>query len=324
MANNSLMIPNSGIITNPDPHPNFLEGNSNAISLQDLQSKCIVPTWANNELTTSHQLFIQAISAAAHTVFGNNMVKAPEIRVSHAVNGRTPDALHKRPADLLDSEKTLYYQRMCFCIAISIIDSINGNETALVVGGVRALNNENLGSRPSQEKFKVFCGERVKVCSNLCVFGDAFIDKLEASSESEIYSAACSLFTSYNHEAAKQKLEILGQTSMTIEDFTHVIGRMRLYEALPNAQRQALSLPELTLGDQAANSAVRNFVSDPNFGIGNGTKITMWAFYNLLTEANKNAYIDRFLSRSVNATDFAFGVAEALQGEDTPYKWFVQ
>lgn len=150
MPNNSLVVASPReVITPPGQHPNFLEGNSNAITLQDLQSKCIVTTWANNELTISHQLFIKAVSAAAHTVFGNDMVKAPEIRVLHAVNGRTPDALHKRPADLLDSEKTLYYQRMCFCIAISVVDSINGNETNLVVGGVRALNNENLGSRPS-------------------------------------------------------------------------------------------------------------------------------------------------------------------------------
>ena len=78
------------------------------------------------------------------------------------------------------------------------------------------------------------------------------------------------------------------------------------------------------LGDQTANSAVRNFVVNKNYGIGNGNEITLWAFYNLLTEANKNAYIDRFLAKSVNATDFSFGIAEALQGKDTPYKWFIQ
>ena len=111
---------------------------------------------------------------------------------------------------------------------------------------------------------------------------------------------------------------------MTTEDFTHIIGRMRLYEALSTVQRQKLGLPGLILGDQTANSATRNFVTNKNFGIGNGNEITMWAFYNLLTEANKNAYIDRFLAKSVNATDFSFGIAEALQGKDTPYKWFIQ
>lgn len=336
MANNSLMIPNSGIITQPTweeldgnnpssaSHPNFLEGNSQAVSFHDLRSKCIVPTWANNQLTISHQIFIQAVSAAAYTVFGKDQVNAPEIRVSHAVHGRTPNALTKKPSELLESEKTLYYQRMCFCINVSMMDTINGNETNIVVGGVRALNNENLSSRQTLSKVKIFCGEKVKVCSNLCVFGTNYIDKLEVASESEIYTAAVSLFSEYNQEASKYQLEMLGQTTMTIEDFTHIIGRMRLYEALSTAHRQKIGLPELILGDQTANSMVRNFVNSQNFGIGNGNEITLWAFYNLLTEANKNAYIDRFLAKSVNATDFSFGIAEALRGTDTPYKWFVQ
>lgn len=336
MANNSLMVPNNGIIIQPTleeldgnnqssaSHPNFLEGNSQAISFHDLRSKCIVPTWANNQLTISHQNFIQAVSAAAYTVFGKDQVNAPEIRVSHAVNGRTPDALHKRPNELLDSEKTLYYQRMCFCITVSMMDTINGNETNIVVGGVRALNNENLGSRQTLSKVKVFCGEKVKVCSNLCVFGTNYIDKLEVASESEIYTAAISLFSEYNQETSKHQLEMLGQTTMTTEVFTHIIGRMRLYEALSSIQRQKIGLPELILGDQTVNSMVRNFVNNKNFGIGNGNEITLWAFYNLLTEANKNAYIDRFLAKSVNATDFSFGIAEALLCKDTPYQWFVQ
>lgn len=337
MANNSLVVvPDNGIITQPTleeldgnnqssaSHPNFLEGNSQAISFHDLRSKCIVPTWANNQLTISHQNFIQAVSAAAYTVFGKDQVNAPEIRVSHAVNGRTPDALHKRPNELLDSEKTLYYQRMCFCITVSMMDTINGNETNIVVGGVRALNNENLGSRQTLSKVKVFCGEKVKVCSNLCVFGTNYIDKLEVASESEIYTAAISLFSEYNQETSKHQLEMLGQTTMTTEVFTHIIGRMRLYEALSSIQRQKIGLPELILGDQTVNSMVRNFVNNKNFGIGNGNEITLWAFYNLLTEANKNAYIDRFLAKSVNATDFSFGIAEALLCKDTPYQWFVQ
>lgn len=339
MANNSLMIASHNgevITTSPtweeletpvmdsNSLPNFLDGNSKAISFHDLRSKCIVPTWANNQLTISHQNFIQAVSAAAYTVFGKDQVNAPEIRVSHAVNGRTPNALHKRPSELLDSEKTLYYQRMCFCITVSMMDTINGNETNIVVGGVRALNNENLGSRQTLSKVKVFCGEKVKVCSNLCVFGTNYIDKLEVACESEIYTAAISLFSEYDQETSKHQLEMLGQTTMTTEDFTHIIGRMRLYEALSSIQRQKIGLPELILGDQTANSMVRNFVNNKNFGIGNGNEITLWAFYNLLTEANKNAYIDRFLAKSVNATDFSFGVAEALQDKDTPYKWFVQ
>ena len=36
----------------------FLEANTNAISLDELVSTCVVPTWGNQELTIAHQDFI--------------------------------------------------------------------------------------------------------------------------------------------------------------------------------------------------------------------------------------------------------------------------
>lgn len=322
-VNNSLAATQSAA-ANPDHHPNFIEGNANAITLTDLRNRCIVPTWANNQLTISHPSFIETVLAAAQATFSGNEVNAPEIRVSHPVLGRVPGAIHKKASDLLDSDKTLYYQRMCFCIAVSINDIINGNETNVVVGGVRALNNENLSSRPRSESFKLFAGISVKVCSNQCVFGTDYIDKFEAMSESEIFDGACELFRNFDPVSNKRKLELLGNTTMTTEDFTHVIGRMRLYEALPMAKRNQLGLPAITLGDQALNSATRGFVANKDFGCREDGTITMWSFLNLLTEANKASYIDRFLAREVNAMDTAIGICNALNGADTPYQWFIR
>lgn len=307
-----------------DKHRNFIEGNANAITLGDLRSKCIVPTWANNQLTISHPSFIETVLAAAQASFPENEVDAPEIRVSHPVLGRVPSAIHKKASDLLDSDKTLYFQRMCFCIAISITDYINGNETSVVVGGVRALNNENLSTRPKAELFKLFAGHSVKVCSNQCIFGTNYIDKFEAMSECEIFDGACNLFRNFDPESNRQKLELLGNTYMSTEDFTHVIGRMRLYEALPVAKRNDLGLPQITLGDQAINSATRGFVSNKDFRANPDGVLSLWAFLNLLTEANKASYIDRFLSRQVNAMDIALGICDALNGADTPYQWFIR
>ena len=39
----------------------FLDANTNAISLEDLASTCVVPTWGNQDLTISHQDFINCI-----------------------------------------------------------------------------------------------------------------------------------------------------------------------------------------------------------------------------------------------------------------------
>lgn len=307
-----------------DNHPNFIEGNASAISLGDLRSKCIVPTWATNQLTISHPAFIESVLAAAQASFTGHTVNAPEIRVSHPVLGRVPGAVHKKASELTDADKTLYYQRMCFCIAISITDIINGNETSVVVGGVRALNNENLSTRPRPELFKLFAGRSVKVCSNQCIFGADMIDRLEAMSEADIFSGACDLFRRFDPVSNKQRLELLGHTSMTTEDFTHIIGRMRLYEALSTAKRNRLGLPAVTLGDQALNSATRGFVGNKDFGVRPDGTITLWAFLNLLTEATKQSYIDRFLAREVNAMDTAVGICEALNGADNPYQWFIR
>lgn len=307
----------------PEP-PHFIEGNAEPITLPDLKNLCVVPTFADNTLTISHQDFIEAIRSAVSDVFPNESIGEPEIRVSHAQHGRVPSALYKKASELLPEDRTLYYQRMVFMITISRKDIINNRETHLVVGGVRALNNENLGTKHTPEKFKIFIGTRVTVCSNLCIFGNTLIDKLEVMSAIDIYDRAKNLFNGFDPETNRAMLETLGSTYLSVEDFTHVIGRMRLYEALSPAQRTDLNLPNILLGDSILNAATQNFVSNPNFGIGNSDHISAWQLLNLLNEAAKSSYIDKFLTRMTNCTDIAFGIAAAIRGDNSQYAWFVQ
>ena len=309
----------------PEEIPSFIEGSANAITLSDLTTLCTVPTWPDNTLVTSHQDFINTVRRAAQDVFPNESISEPEIRVSHAQHGRVPTALRKKTSELLPSETTLWYQRMCFCIVVSKKDTVSGNEVHLTVGGVRAMNTENLASSRKIEKYKLFIGWRVRVCSNLCIFGDAMIDKLECTSTAEIYERACKLFQGFDPETNRQKLESLTKTTLTLEDFTHVIGKFRLYEAMSPAQRNKLALPNVLLGDQSINSATRAFLANPNFGVGDGNSINGWQFLNLLNESVKfSSYIDRFLQKNVSATDTAVGICEAISGIDNKYAWFIQ
>jgi hypothetical protein len=56
-----------------------------------------------------------------------------------------PEAKDKAAKDLLEHEKTLYYERMAFIIEIpSIADDIDGNRLSLTIGGVKAYNLDNL------------------------------------------------------------------------------------------------------------------------------------------------------------------------------------
>lgn len=309
-----------------EPHPNFIESNTAEISLQDLVTKCIVPTFSDNSLTIAHQNFIACVAKAASEVFGD--ITPIEIRVSHPINGRTPEALYKKDSELRDDEKTIFYQRMAFVSHVaSLTRTINGQEVHLCIGGVRAYNEDKLYNRKSPEKFKIFAGWQVRVCSNLMLTCSGNSGTIECMTEADVYQKAYQLFSAYNPEKDNDLtlLQNLNNTVLTEEQFCKIIGRMRLYQFLPTNEQN--ELPELTIGDQAVNAAVKNYVSNPNFGRKPGQDITCWNLLQLLNEAVKQAYIDRWLDRNQNCTDFAIGIQKALTTGDSSglaYSWFLQ
>jgi len=133
-------------VTAPKKVNHFIEANTQEVTLQHLQQDCIIPSFASMEETISHQFDM------------------PEIRISHPINGRIPSALGKKASELTDEEKTLFYQRMCFCFEIpSIVHDEYGNRLALSIGGVRTYNEINLYSKKSVERFKIFIGFRNRV-----------------------------------------------------------------------------------------------------------------------------------------------------------------
>lgn len=88
---------------------------------------------------------------------------------------------------------------MAFIIRIpSISETINGNTLALTVGGVRALNTENLYNKKTYEKFKVFIGFQNMVCCNLCISTDGYMEELKVMSIVDLQDKIFQLFTSYD------------------------------------------------------------------------------------------------------------------------------
>lgn len=305
-------------------HPNFIESNTSAITLQDLTTKRIVPTFSDNSLTIAHQNFIACVAKAAADVYGE--ITPIEIRVSHPINGRVSEALYKKDSELIEADRTLFYQRMAFVTHIaSLTRTINGQEVHLCVGGVRAYNEDKLYNRKSPEKFKIFVGWQVRVCSNLMLTCSGNSGTIEAMTEADVYQKAYQLFSAFNPEKDNELkiLENLNTTRITEEQFCKIIGRMRLYQFLPVSEQN--ELPELTIGDQAVNAAVKNYVSNPNFGRKAGEDITCWNLMQLLNEAVKQAYIDKWLDRNQNCTDFAIGIQKALTGDSSglAYRWFL-
>ena len=300
---------------------NFLEANTNAISLEELTEQCVVPTWANQELTISHQDFISTVHDAACNVFAGQTINTPEIRVSHIVRGRTANSLHKRTSELLDCEKTQFYQRLAFAFTIpSLHECIDGQRLELCVGGVRNYSDLNLyRANRGSEKFTVFIGWRVFVCSNQVLTGEGVRLNIEVMSLHGLYKAVLDLFSNFNLERDIHLLQSLTQTRLSETQFAQIVGRMRLYQALPNYLQR--KLPKLLITDSQINNVCRDYYSNPNFGTKDST-ISMFDFHNLLTEANKSSYIDSYVQRGINATEVTVGICKALQG-DSEYSWFL-
>ena len=299
----------------------FLEANTNQITLDELRNQCVVPTWANQELTISHQDFIEAVHDAAQSFYQGETVTAPDIRVSHIVRGRTPNALSKRASELLECEKTQFYQRMAFAFTIpTIFETINGEKLELCIGGVRNYNDLNLyRASKGVEKFSIFVGWRVKICSNQVLSGQGVKLSMEVMSLRQLYQQTLELFYSFNPAKDIHLMQTLSNSYLTEKQFAQIVGRMRLYQALP--PRYAKNIPQLLITDSQINSVCRGYFSNPDFRDKEGS-ISMWNFHNLLTESNKSSYIDSYLQRAVNATEVSVGLNNALLG-DTTYQWFL-
>ena len=94
----------SSINTNKKP---FVEANTEEVSLSFLKNKCIVPVFTkDNETTLSHQEFIDSVRNVVRSIFPNEIIEEPEIRVSRQIKGRTPDAIYVPVKDLQEHQKT--------------------------------------------------------------------------------------------------------------------------------------------------------------------------------------------------------------------------
>lgn len=299
----------------------FIEANTMEIDLQHLKNDCIVPVFSkDNELTISHNAFIETVWEAAQSFFTGERIDKPDIRVSHIVKGRIPEAIHKPANQLLESDKTQYFERMMFCIEVpTIYETVEGNKLTLTIGGVRAYNHMNLYSKKTVERFKVFIGFKNMVCTNLCVSTDGYKSSLEVSNTSELYRAVLEMFNHYNPAKHIHLMQTLGNSFLTEHQFAQILGKMRLYQCLPQGYQK--SIPRLLITDTQINSVAKAYIQDENFG-SFGSDINMWKFYNLLTGANKSSYIDSFLDRAYNATEIAQGINMALHGDER-YKWFI-
>lgn len=300
----------------------FIQANTEAMSMYEVENRHLIPVYVkDNEPVISHQDFINSTLEVVNQVYKNEQILHPAIRVSHPIKGRTPDAKDKPAKDLLEHEKTIYYERMAFVIEIPTIrDSVNGNTLNLTIGGVKSYNLDNLYSRKGgDEHFKVFIGFQNKVCCNLCVWSDGFVGNLKANNVNQLMQQIYKLIADYRAEQQLSALQNLMNYSLTEHQFATLIGKSKLYNYLPVKEKK--ELPLLSFGDTQISMVARDYYQDKSFCRNDDGSISLWNTYNLFTGANKQSYIDTFLDRGVNAFDFTNNVVQALESKQS--SWFL-
>lgn len=308
--------------------PAFIESSTQAITLEELETKCIVPCFATNELTLSHQEIAKNLYAAAATVFGLENLGPLEFRVSHPISGRigTKEALKKAVSELNDSEKTIFYQRIACCFKVkNMTKNVCGQETQFCIGFIRSYHTTNLYSGKSAERISLYCGTRVRLCSNMCLTLSGVRENLLCLTGMDVRENALRMFESYSVHADEdvQMLEDLGHTSITPFEFCTLIGRLRYYMAMDTASRKAL--PKIDLGDQLCNEATRLFVNS-HWGIQEGeSSINLFRLLQCFNEAAKNSYIHNWLTKNAQCTELCLNLQKVLEGDqDNPYAWFLR
>lgn len=299
-----------------DNNQHFIEANTIASSLDELSSEHIIPVFIkDNEPVISHTDFIQTAINATNEVFQKETILSPIVRISHPVKGRVPEARNKRAKDLLEHEKTIYYERMAFTIEIpSISTIIDDNKLNLTIGGVKAYNLDNLYSRSgTDQNFKVFIGFKNMVCTNLCVSTDGYISNLKVKNIHQLYNAIFLLLKDYNAVELSDKFQAFSNTNITERQFAHLIGRCRMYRHMPDHQKRQLQ--NLMFGDSQINHVCKDYYSDNSFCSEPDGSINLWKLYNLFTNANKSSYVDYFMDRNVNAFELVSELQNSIQNK---------
>lgn len=287
--------------------------NTRNITTDELKRESIIPVFAkDNESTISHPEFIQSVGDIILKCMPSETVLEPAVKVSHPIKGRIPEAKGKPAEELLESEKTIYYERMAFAYQIpSISGSVAGNSLSLTIGGVRAYNHENLYGRKTEEHFKVFIGFQNHVCINLCISTDGFKEELRARALPELMEQVYKLISVFEVDRSlNQMKEFLGY-SLTENQFAQLVGKAKMYAYLPRDMKK--EIPELQLGDSQVNLVVKDYYKDKSFCRNSDGEIDLWRLYNLFTGASKKNYIDTFLDRTVGAHTFVSHLKNSLE-----------
>ncbi len=75
------------------------------------------------------------------------------------------------------------------------------------------------------------------MCCNLCVSTDGLKGDLRAMSLQDLFESSLSLFEQYDLEEHIREMNTLQSRTLTEHQFAQLVGKLRLYQFLPSAER---------------------------------------------------------------------------------------
>lgn len=303
-----------------EKYSQFICSNTKPLELVNLECEHTVPVHVkDNEPTISQANFINIVYSIAIKCFGE--ASEPIIRASHPIKGRIPEARNKPAKDLLPHETTLHYERVAWMSYFpEFTAKVGDEELQLAVGGIKAYNLDNLYSKKgTAEHFKVFVGFKNLVCTNLCVTTDGCLADLKVNSVDYLVKSVEQLFAEFSYKNAIQKFEAMKSSFLTEDQFAHLLGRIKLYNAMPFKLRS--EIPEIGLSDSQLTTIAADYFKDRSHARDENGNISIWNMYNLFTGANKSSYIDTFLDRNVKVFEGAQHLQEVI--ENKAESWYL-
>lgn len=313
--------PTTDVYQSENPSP-FIEANTLDMPLEVIKSEHIIPVFAKDNVPAISQVeFIEAAKEVSLLHLGNHKPNL-SIRVSHPIKGRAFEARLKKAEELLESEKTIYFERMAFVLEFpGIKEVVNGNEVTLCVAGIKSHNLDNLYNHGgAKQSFKIAIGFQVRVCTNLCLWTDGTKLDIKARNLDELVLAIEELFETQSLKAQLRQMGQLADYELTELQFATILGKARMHSFLPPKERKELL--ELLISDSQISTVIKQYYTSNSFSRNPNGSINMWKLYNLFTDAVKSSYIDTFLDRNVSAYNFSSGICRALEGKGD-YQWFL-
>lgn len=298
----------------------FIEGPTVGSSLEEIKNNHLIPVFKDGVPVISHSDFIEAAYETISNYYPGEVVLKPAVRLSHPIEGRKPEARNKPVQYLEPQDKTIYWDRMAFVVEVpTISNEIEGEILSLTVGGIKAYNMDHLHSnKTADQKFKIFVGLKVKVCSNLALSLEGVKSDIKVNSLGQLQGCIKSMLENYNANYHIHSLKRLVDFSLTEKQVAQFVGRCRLYQHLPLQQRSGIS--PLLINDSQINTVVKEYYRGP-FSRDDDGSINLWKIYNLLTESAKSSYLDTFIEKTSNAFQITEELKMALENKAT--SWFL-